>query len=59
MPTSWIVRGSLSQRFSAETARRMLELIPDSSALTIEDAGHNVMLDQPERLAGALQRFLR
>ena len=53
-----VVRGTRSPSLSAETYRRMLEVIPRVSGLEL-DAGHNVQLDRPSELAEAIVRFAR
>ncbi len=54
-----VVRGAASTSFSRDTALRMVAASPAlRRAEEIDDAGHNAMLDQPERLADAIERFL-
>lgn len=47
-----IVRGEISDLFSAETARRMLDRLPKAELVTIPGIGHAPMLDEPEAEAG-------
>ena len=53
-----VVRGTRSNILGAETARRMVETLPDGRLLEL-DAGHNVPLDQPRAFADALVAFSR
>ena len=48
-----VVRGTRSNVLSAEVARRMVASLPRGSLLEL-DAGHNVALDQPAKLAEAV-----
>jgi len=47
-----IVRGETSDLFSAETAGRMLEMLPKAELVTLPGIGHAPMLDEPEAVAG-------
>src|SRR5262249_37889589 len=53
-----IVRGSESDVFSPETAKRMLELIPGSQLVEIPGAGHSVPAEAPEVFERAVRQFL-
>src|SRR6266545_3390521 len=53
-----IVRGSESDVFSPETAKRMHELIPESRIVEIPGAGHSVPADAPEAFERAVREFL-
>ena len=52
-----IVRGEISDLFSAETARRMVDQLPKAELVTIPGIGHAPMLDEPEAEA-AIDRLL-
>src|SRR5260370_491960 len=54
---SLVVRGTHGC-LGAETARRMVEALPDARLLEL-DAGHNVQLDRPAELADAVVAFGR
>jgi len=53
-----VVRGARSGHLGADTARRMVERIPDARVVDVA-AGHNVHLDRPAELADALVAFAR
>jgi pimeloyl-ACP methyl ester carboxylesterase len=53
-----IVRGSESDIFSNETMEKMLEVIPDSTAVTVPRAGHLVAGDNPVDFLKAFQTLL-
>ncbi len=53
-----VVRGADSDVFAEETARKMVDLIPDSRFVTVPDAGHTVPQDNPIDFLAALQSFL-
>ena len=53
-----IVRGTESYIFAPETARKMLDLIPDSRLVEIEGAGHLVQGDRPIEFEAAVREFL-
>lgn len=53
-----IVRGSESDVFAPETAKRMQALIPESRLVEIPGAGHSVPADAPEAFARAVRDFL-
>jgi len=53
-----IVRGSESDVFAPETAKRMLELIPGGRLVEIPGAGHSVPAEAPEAFARAVHDFV-
>ena len=53
-----IVRGSESDVFAPETAKRMLELIPGSQFVEIPGAGHSVPAEAPDAFERAVRHFL-
>jgi pimeloyl-ACP methyl ester carboxylesterase len=53
-----VVRGALSPLLSQETVDRMLNVLSDARAVTVPDAGHVVMLENPDALGVALSEFL-
>ena len=53
-----IVRGSESDVFAPDTAKRMLELIPGSQLVEIPGAGHSVPAEAPEAFERAVRQFL-
>lgn len=53
-----IVRGQRGN-FDANHIDELAHQLPDAHAVTIPDAGHDVHLDAPERLADEIHRFLR
>jgi pimeloyl-ACP methyl ester carboxylesterase len=53
-----IVRGSESDVFAPETAKRMQALIPESRLVEIPGAGHSVPADAPEAFERAVREFL-
>ena len=53
-----IVRGSESDAFAPDTAKRMLELIPGSQLVEIPGAGHSVPAEAPEAFERAVRQFL-
>ena len=54
-------QGYIQERFGQhpEEFQRRLSAFPDVSVVRIDDAGHNVQHDQPERVAAALEAFLQ
>lgn len=52
-----IVRGALSDLFSAATLDAMVARIPDAQAVTLADVGHAPTLDEPEAVT-AIERLL-
>ncbi len=53
-----ILRGSESDVFAPETAKRMQELIPGSRLVEIPGAGHAIPADAPEAFERAVRDFL-
>jgi pimeloyl-ACP methyl ester carboxylesterase len=53
-----LVRGTRSNVLSAEVAERMVKTLADGRLIEL-DAGHNVALDRPTELAGAVVAFER
>jgi esterase len=53
-----LVRGAESDLLSPETARRMVETMPDCRLVTVPDAGHSVPLDNPQGFIAAVRPFL-
>jgi pimeloyl-ACP methyl ester carboxylesterase len=53
-----LVRGTRSNVLSAEIAKRMIETLAHGRLIEL-DAGHNVALDRPKELAGAVVEFAR
>ncbi|MBI3329163.1 MAG: alpha/beta hydrolase [Nitrospinae bacterium] len=53
-----ILRGSESDVFSPDTARRMHELIPGSRLVEIPGAGHSIPADAPEAFERTVREFL-
>jgi pimeloyl-ACP methyl ester carboxylesterase len=51
-----VVRGERGD-LDVATAQRMCAENPNAEAVTVWDAGHDVHLEQPEALAGAIERF--
>ncbi len=47
-----IVRGGVSDLFSAETAHEMLRRMPRAKLVTVPRVGHAPLLDEPEAVAG-------
>ena len=52
-----ILRGALSDLFSAQTMAQMQQCMPGSEAVTVARVGHAPMLDEPEAIA-AIERLL-
>lgn len=52
-----IVRGALSDVFSAATAQRMIDVLPHGRLLTMANKGHAPSLEEPE-VADAIERLL-
>jgi pimeloyl-ACP methyl ester carboxylesterase len=53
-----VVRGGASATLREEVAERMVRAgLRDGRLETIEGAGHSLMLDAPDRLRDALERF--
>jgi 2-succinyl-6-hydroxy-2,4-cyclohexadiene-1-carboxylate synthase len=57
MPVLLVV-GALDTKYVA-LAEQMTELIADATLMVIEGAGHSVLLEQPEALAGAIEAWRR
>lgn len=53
-----VVRGGDSDVFLEETARRMIDLLPDARFVTVADAGHTVPQDNPSGFLEVLRGFL-
>jgi pimeloyl-ACP methyl ester carboxylesterase len=53
-----LVRGSESTLLTAEAALAFAGEVPTAHLVEIADAGHHVLVDQPERLLVAIERFL-
>ncbi len=53
-----IVKGAESDILSPEAARRLQEAIPGSALVTIPEAGHSVMGDNPAAFVAAARAFL-
>jgi pimeloyl-ACP methyl ester carboxylesterase len=53
-----LVRGARGGHLGVETARRLVERMPEARVLDLE-AGHNVHLDRPAELADAVVAFAR
>jgi pimeloyl-ACP methyl ester carboxylesterase len=54
VPTTFVA-GSRDHRY-CEIARSMAAAVPGGRALIVEGAGHNVLLDEPDAVAAAIQR---
>ena len=52
-----VVRGAASDVLSADTAERMVEVMPKGELAVIPRAGHSVMTDHPEAFLAAVSRF--
>jgi pimeloyl-ACP methyl ester carboxylesterase len=53
-----LVRGGESTLLTPEAARSFLEEVASARLVEIADAGHHVLVDQPERLLAAVESFL-
>jgi pimeloyl-ACP methyl ester carboxylesterase len=53
-----LIRGADSQLLSAEAAHSLVEALPDGRLTEISGAGHHVLIDQPDELLSALDRFI-
>ena len=53
-----LVRGSESTLLTPEAARSFVDEVANARLVEIPDAGHHVLVDQPERLLGCLGDFL-
>jgi pimeloyl-ACP methyl ester carboxylesterase len=52
-----VVRGAASDVLAAETADRMVDVLPEGSLEIVPRASHSVMTDNPEGFAEAVTRF--
>jgi len=52
-----LVRGAESELLSPEAAREFISHLEKGQLVEIPDAGHHVLIDQPERLHGMLEAF--
>jgi pimeloyl-ACP methyl ester carboxylesterase len=55
---AWVVTGSLDRLVDPWHAKRLAEGLPHARLETIPDAGHLLMLEQPELLTSGLSAFL-
>lgn len=53
-----LVRGSESLLLTSEAALAFVDEAPTARRVEVADAGHHVLIDQPERLLAAIERFL-
>ncbi len=53
-----LIRGELSDILSVETAKKMMETIPNLRFDTVKDSGHSVPLDAPDGFLKAAREFL-
>ena len=53
-----VVRGGASDILAGETARQMVEALPDARLIEIPGSGHSIPLDAPGRLREAVLTFL-
>jgi len=53
-----LIRGSDSDIFSPEIAKRMLTLLPDGRFVEVAEAGHSVPTDQPREFGRVVRTFL-
>ncbi len=54
-----LIRGAESPLLSIEAAREFVSKLPKGNLIEIPDAGHHVLIDQPDRLFEALDEFLK
>ena len=54
-----LVRGGDSALLGVDAARAFVAALPDGQLVEIPEAGHHVLLDQPERLLAAIEAFIR
>ena len=52
-----VIRGAASDVLAAETADRMVEVLPNGTLEIVGRASHSVMTDNPEGFAEAMKRF--
>ena len=53
-----LVRGAQSDVLDAEVARKMTEVMPNCTLVTVPDAGHSIPLDNPQGFIAAVKPFL-
>lgn len=53
-----LVRGAQSDVLSRETAERMVQVMPNSRLIEIDDCGHSVPLDRPTEFIAVVRPFL-
>jgi pimeloyl-ACP methyl ester carboxylesterase len=54
-----LVVGGLADRLTPiKYSRYLVEQIPEARLVTVEGAGHMVMLEQPQQVAGAVREFV-
>lgn len=54
-----LIRGGDSPLLSVEAAHEFVSQLPKGQLIEIPDAGHHVLIDQPDRLFAALEDFLQ
>ena len=54
-----LIRGSDSPLLSAEAAREFVSQLRSGELIEISDAGHHVLIDQPDLLSRAIEAFLQ
>lgn len=52
-----VIHGALSEAYSPETSRFLVETLPDAEVTPFERSGHAPHLEEPERFAGAVAEF--
>ncbi|QBI20578.1 alpha/beta fold hydrolase [Egibacter rhizosphaerae] len=52
-----VLAGSRDRLTPPRQAQRLAEMLPDSELVTIEGAGHTAMLEQPDAVTAAIDRF--
>ena len=58
VPTQ-LIRGALSDILAPEVAKRMIDTIPGSIFMEVENSGHSVPLDAPDGFLDAARAFLK
>jgi pimeloyl-ACP methyl ester carboxylesterase len=53
-----VVRGAASDVLSPETADKMEEALPKGSLAVVPQAGHSVMIDNPDGFRDAVTQFV-
>jgi pimeloyl-ACP methyl ester carboxylesterase len=53
-----LVRGAESTLLTPEAVREFLAEVPSARGIEIAESGHHVLVDQPEQLLAAIERFL-